>query len=70
MRIQRLSEITEFPNLRPMSPQEVAEALALAKAVFTADDLQRYTEELDGVPMEDTLREMEEIQRCAKQGNS
>ncbi len=69
MRILRPSEFSQFTgNFGPMTPEEIAEALALAKADFTADDLQQYTEELDGTPMEDFLNELEEAQRRADQG--
>jgi len=63
MRILRLSEVTEFPEMKELTPEERAEALALAKAAFTAEDLQRYTELDEGVPMEEVLQQMEEVQR-------
>lgn len=68
MRILRPSEITEFPAIRPLSPEEVAEALALSRAAFTAADLQQFTEELVGTPMEEFLQELEEDQRRMDQG--
>ncbi len=68
MRILRLSEVTEFPEIRELSPEEVAEALALAKAAFTADDLQLFTEVDEGTPMEDFIRELEEAERQADLG--
>ncbi len=67
MRILRPEEVKEFPELRELSPEELKEAYALAKAAFTAADLQLYTEEEEGVPMEDVLEEMEETQRKADQ---
>jgi len=64
MKILRPEEVTTFPPIRDLSPEELAEAYRLAKAAFTADDLQRYTEELEvGVPAEDVLAKLEEIQR-------
>ena len=45
-----------------LSPEELREAYALARAAFTAADLQRYTELDEGVPVEDVLREMEQVQ--------
>jgi hypothetical protein len=69
MRILRPSEIKEFPAPKALSTEELAEAYALAKAAFTAEDLQRYTEEEEGVPMADLLKELEEIQRRYDQGS-
>jgi len=70
MRILRPEEVKEFPKLTELSPDELREAYALARASFTAEDLQRYTEEEEGVPMEDFLKELEETQRRADQKNS
>jgi hypothetical protein len=67
MRILRPSEIKEFPPAKPLSPEELAQAHALAKAAFSAADLQRYTEEEEGIPMEAVLQELEEAQRRAEQ---
>ena len=47
--------------------EELAEAYALLKANFTAADLQKYTELDEGIPMDEFLRELEEIQRQAEQ---
>jgi hypothetical protein len=63
MRILRPSEIQEFPEPKALSAEDLAQALALANAAFTAEDLQRYTEEEDGIPMEEVLRDLEAIQR-------
>jgi hypothetical protein len=52
-----------FPEAQSLSPEELAKAHALAKAAFTAADLQRFTEEDEGVPMEVLLDELEEAQR-------
>lgn len=62
MRILRPSEVRGFPEVRELSPEETAQAYALARTAFTAEDLQRYTEPLEGVPAEDLLRELEQIQ--------
>jgi hypothetical protein len=62
MRIVRLSEATSFPEPRDLSPEELKEAYALGRAAFTAEDLQRYTEIEEGIPMEQLLRELEEAQ--------
>lgn len=69
MKITRLSELTSWPEFRELTPEEEAQAYALARAAFTAEDLQRYTEELDdGVPAEEVLAELEEQQRRADRG--
>ena len=67
MRILRPEEVKEFPELRELTPEELKEAYALAKASFTAADLQEYTEEDEGVPMEEFLKELEEAQHRADQ---
>jgi hypothetical protein len=70
MRIYRLGEIQGFPDFRELSPEELAQAYALAKAAFTAEDLQKYTEEEEGVPMDEFLKELEQLQRQHDQGTS
>jgi hypothetical protein len=63
MRILRPEEVTTFPEFRELTPEELREAYALARAAFTAADLQKFTELDEGVPMEDVLRELEEAQQ-------
>jgi hypothetical protein len=63
MKIVKPSEAEAFPEFRTLSPEELAQAYALARAAFSAEDLQRYTEEEVGVPLEDVLRDLEEAQR-------
>jgi len=70
MKILRPEEVKEFPKLTELSPEELREAYALARASFTAEDLQKYTEVEEGVPMEEFLKELEETQRRANQKNS
>jgi hypothetical protein len=70
MRIVRLEDLKEWPEPRELSAEELKEAYALAKASFTAADLQRYTEIDEGVPMDEFLAELEEIQREFDQRNS
>jgi hypothetical protein len=67
MKILRPEEVTSFPERRDFSPEELKEAHALARAAFTAEDLQRYTEVLEGVPAEDVVRELEEVQKQFEQ---
>jgi hypothetical protein len=70
MKIQKLDEVTSIPEPRELSPEELKEAYALAKAAFTAEDLQKYTELDEGVPLEELLAEMETIQKQADQGTA
>jgi hypothetical protein len=63
MRILRPQDVKQFPETRELSPEELREAYALAKAAFTAEDLQRCMEVEEGIPMEDFLKELEEMQR-------
>jgi len=69
MKILRPEEVTVFPEFRELSPEELKEAYALARASFTAADLQRYTEVEEGVPAEEVLAQMEEFQKRADQGS-
>ena len=62
MKILRPSEITTFPEFRDLSPEEVAEAYALARSAFTAEDLQCFTELDEGISAEKVIRELEETQ--------
>ena len=65
MKILRPEEVTPADMLlyRELSPDELKEAYALAKASFSADDLQRYTELDEGVPFAEVLAELEELQK-------
>jgi len=65
MKILRPHEVTaeNFPQIREFTPEEQKEALALAKAAFTADDLQKFTEVDEGIPMEEVIAEMEKMLR-------
>ncbi len=62
MKIIRPEEVTTFPEFRAFSPEELKEAYALARAAFTTDDLQRYTEVEEGIAADELLAELEEIQ--------
>jgi len=64
MKIINLKDAHEWPELGPLSPEELKEAYALARAAFTADDLQKFTEiDDEGVPMETLLAELEKDQQ-------
>jgi hypothetical protein len=63
MRILRVHEVEVFPEFRELTPEEIKEAYALSRANFTAEDLAAYADLDEGIPMEDTLKELEEIQR-------
>jgi hypothetical protein len=63
MKIMRLEEVTIFPEIRDLTPEELAEAYRLAREAFTAADLQKYTELFeDSVSTDDVLQQMEEQQ--------
>lgn len=70
MKILRPEEVTTFPEWRELTPEELKEAYALARAAFTAEDLQRYTELDEGLSFEETVAELEELQRQLDQGAS
>jgi hypothetical protein len=70
MRIVKLSEMPVFLEIKDLSPEELAQAYALSKAAFTAEDLQRFTEVDEGIPMEPLLQELEEAQRQLDQGTT
>jgi len=70
MRIIRPEHLKSFPEMRELTPEELAQAYALAKASFTAEDLQRFTELDEGTPMEDLLEELEKAQRQFDAGPS
>jgi hypothetical protein len=75
MKIVRPEEITDFAAFfkkewRELTPEELKEAYALARASFTAADLQKYTELDEGVPAEELLAELEELQEQFDQGAS
>jgi hypothetical protein len=53
------------------TPEERAAIEAKYRAEFTAADLQQYTEEIEGVPFEDVIAELEKRQReWAEKNNS
>jgi hypothetical protein len=67
MKVYRPEEVKGLRPWRELSPEELKEAYALARAAFTAEDLQRYTEIDEGIPFEEVLAEMEEAQKKADQ---
>jgi hypothetical protein len=70
MKIVRLEDVTEWPETRELTPEELAEAYRLAREAFTAADLQKYTELDEGVDFGEFLEELEEIQRRHDQGTN
>jgi hypothetical protein len=68
MKILRPEEIKTFPEFREFTPEELAEAYALARAAFTAEDLQRFTELDETVPFEEILAKIQEKQKKIDQG--
>jgi hypothetical protein len=67
VKIHRPEELTPeiIASLRyaELSSEELKEAYALARAAFTAEDLQRFTEIMKDVPAEEVLCELEDAQR-------
>jgi hypothetical protein len=63
VKIFRPEEVTSFPEPRTLSPEELKQAYALARAAFTAEDLQRYTELDEGLPALEVLRALEETEQ-------
>jgi Cu2+-containing amine oxidase len=64
MKIIRLEDAKEWPEYPPLSAEELKEAHALARAAFTADDLQRFTEiDTEETPMEVFIAELEYAQQ-------
>ena len=67
MKIYRPEEVTPeiLASVRAdqLSPEELKEAYALARAAFTVEDLLRFTEKVEDVPAEDVLRELENAQK-------
>jgi hypothetical protein len=63
MRIIRPEDVTDFPDFRELTAEELKQAYALLKAAFTAEDLQKYTEEEEGRPLEELIEELETIQK-------
>jgi hypothetical protein len=70
VRIHRSDEITPIPEARQLSPDEVKEAYALARAAFTAGDLQKYTELDEGILFDEILADLENSQREFDQGKA
>jgi hypothetical protein len=69
MRILRPEEVVSMKDLAwEATPEQVKEALRLARESFTAADLQEFKEIWDGVPMEDLLADMEKQQQDHEEG--
>jgi len=45
----------------PLTAEQIADLVAKAKAAFSAADLQKYTELEEGIPFEQVIKELEEI---------
>ncbi len=67
MKNLRPEDIEFIPMPNNLSPEERAEAYARVKAAFTAEELQRCIEGEEGIPMEEVLKELEDIQRQSEQ---
>jgi hypothetical protein len=66
MKIIRLQDAKEWPEYKELTPEQLKEAYALARAAFTADDLQKFTEvdDIGDEPMEVFLDELEKLQQA------
>lgn len=64
MEIRKLAEITKLPELRELTPEEQADVYRVAKAAFTAEDLQRFTELDEGFDMGELLIRLEGKQKA------
>jgi hypothetical protein len=67
MKILRPEEVTaeNFPKFRDYTAEEMKEAMALAKAAFTIEDLLRFTEIVEEIPARDVLAELDQDQNEA-----
>jgi hypothetical protein len=67
MNIIRPASTTEFPEARELSPEELAQAFALARAAFSPEDLQKFTELGEGdILLEDLLRKLQDRQQQSR----
>jgi hypothetical protein len=57
------------PEPHPLTPEERAALMAKLKAQFSSQDLQRFTEEDEGIPMEQVLDEMKRVYQEAVKRN-
>ncbi len=46
-----------------VTPDDVEDILARARAIYTEEEIQRYLDVDEGIPIEDVLRELEEMHR-------
>lgn len=70
MKIYRPGEFKGELDFRELTPEGYKEAMALARAAFTAEDLQRYTVVDEEIPMDQLLDELEELQKQYGQGTT
>jgi hypothetical protein len=69
MRILRPERVTSFPGLRSLTPVELKQAYALARASFTAKDLYRNTDVDEGVSAAEVLRALEKAEQQLGEGS-
>ena len=70
MKIVRLEDAKDWPEIKSLTPEELAQAYAMARRAFTADDLQRFTEVEEGVPLNLFIAELEKIQEEHDRSNA
>jgi hypothetical protein len=64
MKILRLEDAKDWPESESLTPEQLKEAYALARASLTADDLRRFTEiDENPISMEAFLAELEMAQQ-------
>lgn len=70
MKIIRLEDAKDWPQVKSLTPEELKQAYSLARRAFTADDLQKFTELDEGVPLDLFIAELEKIQEEHDRGNA
>ena len=64
MKIVPIKDASGWPDVSALSPDQLKEAYALARASFTAEDLQKFTElDEQPLPLDQLLRELEVSQQ-------
>jgi hypothetical protein len=64
MKILRLEEAKDWAGLGELTPEQLKEAYALARASLTADDIRRFTEvDENPITMEAFLADLENVQQ-------
>lgn len=62
MKIIRLEDASDWPEIQSLTPEQLKNAYDLARRAFTAEDLQKFTELEDSVPLDAFIAELEKVQ--------